>query len=167
MNLKVLTENILLPPWAKYVAIAVLITAVWGHGFVKGIERSNDKAVAQDVRVIYKQGKVTEKVITVYKDKVVKQKLTDVEIKDAVKKYQANYPNDGYSFNNEYVWLHDNSIKGSISPLPNGELGDSSGISVSQALSISVHNNTVGREWKERALTCEKWTKEQEELHAN
>jgi hypothetical protein len=31
-------------------------------------------------------------------------------------------------------------------------------------LEASVNNNIAGRQWKERALTCEAWTKEQEEL---
>lgn len=166
MSLPILS-NFIIPPWAKYVAMGVLVVAVWGHGYVKGIERTNERAIVQDVKLVYKQGKVTEKVVKIYRDKIVKQKLTDSEIKDAVKQYQNKYPSDGYSFNNEYVWLHDNSIKGSISPLPSGNLGDSSGISVSEALSVSIHNNTVGRQWKERALTCEGWAKQQEEDYVN
>ena len=47
-------SNLVLPSWSRYVAYAVLITATWGHGYVKGINHAANKAVAQDTKIIIK-----------------------------------------------------------------------------------------------------------------
>jgi hypothetical protein len=158
-------KSVVLPSYAKWVALALLTLAVWGHGYVNGIERTNDRLVMQDVKIITKQGKTTEKIVKVYVERKTKQAKVDKEIKNEGTSYAIKYPDDGYRFNNEYVWLHDSAIKGTLSPLPSGELGDSSGVTVPETLSVSIHNLTVARQWKERALTCEAWTKEQEQLN--
>jgi hypothetical protein len=155
-------SNVVLPPFAKWAALAALTVAIWGYGYVNGIERTNDRIVEKDVKIIYKQGKITTKVITKYIKEKQKQAVIDKEIKQDGQSFAIKYPDGVSPFNNEYVWLYDNSVKGSISPLPSGNPGDSSGVTVSESLSVGIHNNTVARQWKERALTCELWAQEQE-----
>jgi hypothetical protein len=158
-------RTLVIPPIAKWGALITLVVAIWGHGYVQGIDRTNDRIVEKDIKVIVKQGKVTTKIITKYVERKQKQTKLDKEIKNEGTSYAIKYPDDGYRFNNEYVWLHDSSVKGTLSPLPRGNLGDSSGITVPETLSVSIHNTMVARQWQERALTCEAWTKEQEKLH--
>lgn len=155
--------NILLPFWAKYAAGAVLIVSVWGHGYVTGLSSASEKAIALNTDRVILQTKVTTKVITKYiKQKEATRKITE-EIKQDAQNFTIKFPSIGDA-NNEFVWLYDKSIENTIPALPSGELGDSSGISYSQVLNTSIHNNSVGKEWKERALLCEAWAKEQEEV---
>lgn len=156
-------SNLVLPSWSKYVAYAVLITATWGHGYVKGINHAANKAVAQDTRIIIKQGKVTTKVITKYIKIKEKQTKLDGEIKNDGTSYAINFSDDPYRFNNEYVRVFDNSVTG-IPSLPSGNPGDPTDVTVSRQLSVSVNNNIVARYWKHRAEFCEEWAKEQESV---
>jgi hypothetical protein len=158
--------NLILPSWAKYVAYATLLTAlfgsVWGHGFVKGIERTNDKQLKADFKIIKVQGKVTQKMVADYVKKHTKQKKVNEEIKNEGQGYAIQFPDDGYTFNNEYVRLYNNSVTGTISSLSSGNPGDSSGVTPSDSLEVGIHNNTVARQWQERALMCEGWAEAQE-----
>ena len=58
--------NFVIPPWGKWVAIGTLCFAAWGHGYVKGIQNTNDHAANNTTKIIYKQNKATEKVIVKY-----------------------------------------------------------------------------------------------------
>lgn len=158
-------SNLVLPFWAKYVAGAVLIAAVFGFGYVKGIERVYDKQQVADTKIIVTQGKVTTKVITKYIKVKEKQDPIDKEIVNEGQAYAIDFPSDTYSFNNWYVRLHDSSVTGSVPPLSSGDDTDPSGISVAKQLNVAINNNIAGRQWKERALTCEEWAKEQEDLN--
>jgi hypothetical protein len=155
----ILSSNI-----TKYVAVGALVATVWVHGYVQGLQHAVENApVDMSARIIV-QNKITEKVITKYiKQKEVKNKVNE-EIKHEGQGFAIKYPDIGYA-NNEFVWLYNNSILSTISPLPEGELGDSSGVPYSEVLNTSIHNNIVGIDWKDRALACEQWTEEQEKAN--
>lgn len=155
-------QNYLTSNLVKYIAGVALIGAVWVHGYVQGLQHAVETAPQAMIDQVVVVNKVTEKVITKYVKQKEKQRKVDEEIKDEGKSFPIKYPDAGFA-NNEFVWLYDASVKGSFPPLPSGELGDSSGVPYSEVLSTSQHNHTVGREWKERALACEQWTKEVEQ----
>jgi hypothetical protein len=157
-------SNVVLPFWAKYVAGAVLVVAVFSFGYVKGIERVYDKQQVGETKIIVKQGKVTTRIITKYIKEKEKQNPKDEEIKHEGQSYAIKFPADDYHFNNWYVRLHDSSITGSLSTLSSGSDADPSGVSVARQLEVAINNNIAGRQWKERALTCEEWALEQEEV---
>jgi hypothetical protein len=157
-------SNFVLPPWAKYATAVALVAVVWGHGYVKGIERTNDRIAVADTKIIYKQGKVTTKVITKYVKVKEKQEKVEEQIKNEGQSYAIKFP-DNYNFNNEYVRLFNMSVTGEVSTLPKGTGGEASGVTPATQLDVSIHNHKVARDWKRVAETCEAWVKEQEELN--
>jgi hypothetical protein len=157
-------SELVIPTWGKYVAGVALVLAVWGHGFVQGIERTNDRIAVADTKVIYKQGKVTEKVIVKYVKQKEKQEKVEEQIKNEGQSYAIKFP-DNYNFNNEYVRLFNMSVTGEVSTLPEGTGGKASGVTPATQLEVSIHNHKVARDWKRVAETCEVWVKEQEELN--
>lgn len=154
-----LTSNV-----AKYVVGGLLIASVWVHGYVQGLQHAVETAPQAMIDQVVVVNKVTEKVITKYIKQKEKQRKIDEEIKNEGESFPIKYPDAGFA-NNEFVWLYDASVKGAFPPLPSGELGDSSGVPYSEVLDTSIHNHIVGRQWKERALMCEEWAKEQEEAN--
>lgn len=155
-------SNVILPSWVGYGAVVVLGVVLWGHGYVKGQANVYEKSLNESVRVVTLQGKTTQKVITKYIKQQEKQKPIEEQIKNEGQSYSIKFP-DGYTFNNEYVRLYNQSVTGELSPLPSGNPEDSSGVTPATSLEVGINNNQVAREWKERALTCELWAKEQEE----
>lgn len=155
-------DNFVVPVWLKYVVISVLLVTVWGHGYTKGQANVYEKQLDSTAKLVYIQGKTTTKVITKYIKQKEKQAPIEEQIKKEGQSYAIQFPND-YTFNNEYVRLFNQSVTGNLSTLPSGEPSQSSGVTVSRQLDVSINNNTVAREWKERALTCELWAKTQEE----
>ena len=153
--------SFVLPTWTRYLAYALLMVATWGHGYVTGVKREDNKLIVHDTKVIVKQGEITTKIITKYISIKEKQTKLDEGVKQDGKSYAILFPNDNYHFNNEYVRVFNESVTG-VPTLPSGNLGDSTSTTVSEQLSVSVNNNTVARYWKNRAEECEAWTKEQE-----
>ena len=161
LNLQSLS-SLVVPPWVKWVAAAALVASVYGYGYIKGLDHGYQQVVLHDTKLIVKAGKVTTKIVTKYiKQKEVQDKI-DETIKQEGSSYAIQFP-DGYKFNNEYVRLFNGSVLGTLSPLPSGDPSEASTVSVPEELAVSINNNVAGRQWKERALTCESWAKEQEE----
>jgi len=157
-------SNIVFPAWVKYAAIAGLVVAVWGHGYVKGLDRYVHKAAIADTKIIVKQGKVTEKVVYKYIKESKKIEEQGKALQKEGQSYEIKFPNDNYVFNNYFTWLYDGSISDSVPPLSSGNAADPSGVGVSEAIPVFLNNNTAGRMWEQRAKACEAWAEEQEKL---
>jgi hypothetical protein len=157
--------NYVIPAWGKWLAVSVLVVAVWGHGYVRGIHHAYGKVATATEKIIYKQGKVTTKVITKYIKVAEKIKESGDESIKAGQSYDIKFPNDDYIFNKYFVSVYNSAITGDVSSLPERDAGDPSGVSVAQALDTSVNNIIAGRMWQNRALACEEWTEEQESLN--
>lgn len=160
-------SNLVLPPWAKYVALGGLVIAAFSYGYVKGQANVYKETINETTKVVYLQGKTTEKVVTKYVKVKEKQKPVDEEIKHEGQAYAIDFADSKHFFNNRYVRLHDSSVEGSVPPLPSGDDGETSRVSEARQLEVAIHNNIVGREWKLLAETCEAWAKKQEELNGN
>jgi hypothetical protein len=155
-------KNAVLPSWVGYGAVVLLGVVLWGHGYTKGQANVYEKQATATAKVILLQGKTTTKVITKYIKQQEKQKPIEEQIKNEGQAYAIKFP-DNYTFNNEYVRLYNQSVTGELSSLPSGNPEDSSGVTPATSLEVGINNNQVARDWKDRALTCELWAKEQEE----
>lgn len=160
-------SNFVLPSYAKYVAYGALTLAAFGYGFVKGQQNVYERGLNVVHQLHLVQGKTTTKVITKYIKAKEKQDKVDTEIKHEGQSYAIKFPNDNYVFNNFYVRMHDASVEGNVPSLSSGDLAEPSGVDVSRHLEVSIHNNIVARQWRDRALLCETWAKEQEKLNEN
>lgn len=154
-----------LPTWGKWIAILGLTVAAFLFGMLQGVERTNDRQREVETKIIYKQGEVTERIVTEYIYLQQKQEVEDVKIKEAGEAYEITFPDNDFHFNNEFVRLFDASVTGTLSPLSSGEPEENSSVKVSEVLEISIHNNSVARAWELRAHECEAWAKEQEEAN--
>lgn len=155
--------NLVLPVWAKWVALGFLLAATWGHGYVTGMEHVYKKNQEQIVKTVYIQGKTTTKVVTKYIKEAKKIETKGEELKHEGQAYKIQFPNDDYIFNRYFVRVFNESL-GAVSSLSSGDDAADSGVDVSTVLEASVHNNTQGLLWELRAKSCEEWAKEQEEL---
>jgi hypothetical protein len=155
--------NFVLPVWAKYVAGALLVAAVWGHGYTKGMERAYNTQLNEVTKIVYKQGKTTTKVVTKYIKQATEVEKKAEEIKHEGQAYPIKFPDDDYVFNNYFVRVFNESIGKSFPSLSSGADADPSGVGVSEVLDVSINNNTAGLIWELRAKSCEEWAKKQEE----
>jgi hypothetical protein len=121
-------SNLVLPSYAKYVAAGILTLVVWIHGYVTGLEKGYKEILVDNVTVVTKQGKVTEKVITKYITKYEKQNKKDVDIIYEGKSFPIKFPDAG-SVNSEFARVFNSSVTGEISPLSSGESPDSARVS--------------------------------------
>lgn len=157
-------SNLILPSYLKYVAYGALAVATFSYGYIKGQANAFNEQSVVDSRVVVLQGKTTTKYITKYIKVKAEQDKKDEVIKHEGQSYAIKFPSDAYTFNNWYVGVHDASVTGKIPTLSSGDITNSSGISVARQLEVAVNNNVAGRQWKERALLCETWAREQEEI---
>lgn len=156
--------NMVIPWYVKYLVGAGLALSLFGYGYVKGLEKGAEKAALVDTKVIVKQGKITTNTVIKYVTKREKQKVDEEKAVNEGKGYAIKFT-DNYRFNNEFVRLFDQSVKGSIPPLPSGEAGKPSAITVPEVLGVSINNVIVAKQWRERAELCEAWALEQEEAN--
>ena len=157
-------SNIILPPWAKYVAFGGLLLSVFGYGYVKGQANVFENSLHESIKVVMLQGKTTQKVITKYVKVKEKQKPIDEETKHEGQAYAIDFADSKHFFNNRYVRVHDSSVEGSLPPLPSRDDRETSRVSEARQLEVAIHNNITGRQWKHLAETCETWVKEQEDV---
>lgn len=113
-----------LPWWAKYVALALLVAAVWGHGWVKGNGHGTAKLSAyigkQAEQAAITRGKraaVTERVVTEYVKKSGETKTVIEYVDRKVIEYVAQNPT-GLCIDPEWVRVHDAAAVNRVPPAP-------------------------------------------------
>lgn len=110
-------SNILIPPWAKYLVAGLLVIAVWGHGYVKGVEKAYTKVLKETIIVYKNNQKLTDKVIKKEVPKAQALKQQGEKLKKEGQSYEIQFPNDSYTFNDEFVRLFNNSLDTDVSSL--------------------------------------------------
>jgi len=104
--------GLLIPPWAKWLALALLVAAIWGHGWVRGNAHGTAKLGAyigkqaeQAAIVRGKRAAVTERVVTEYVKVAGKTRTVTETVEKEVIRYVATNP-DGMCIDPEWVRLH-------------------------------------------------------------
>lgn len=116
--------NLVIPTWGKYVAGAFLVAAVWGHGYVTGLEKAYTKVTKQTIVVYKKAEEVTQKVITKNVPKTKEIKQQGENLKKEGQAYAIKYKDDTYTFNADFVQLFNNSLFTDASALSRGANGN-------------------------------------------
>lgn len=139
----------------------LLLGGAAGWGYHKGVQRLWDYQVEQAqqaVRIIVKQGKVTERVVTKY----IKAKSEAVIIEKQVEREVIRYvdKNPGYCLDPEWGRLHDAST-GAIPHSPRATDGEGGAPTAAQALETVTQNNARCIRTADRLDALQEWAREQ------
>ena len=160
--------GLVLPAWAKYLAAAIAVVAVFGFGYVKGNEHGvqrlldyQSKQIAEGERITGVQVKVTEKIVTEYVDRVKVIKEKGDETTKIIPQYITIADDAACHVNVGARILHDAAARGEVPPPPGPDNGEPSGLTLSTTLGTVTQNYTTYHEVAARLTACQMWIREQ------
>lgn len=138
----------------KWGIIAAIAAAVGGYGWVKGNEHGTAKLTAYQgaqaiasLKVITKQGAVTERVVTEYVDRVKTRAGTVQTIEKEVTKYVESKPLAlACLLDVRWVRLHDAAAAGTVPPAAGPDDGATGALTAAAALpTVTANYGACGR----------------------
>ena len=159
----------LLPPWVMWLALAILVTAATGWGWVKGAASVqaewNAERAAQTItvlRVKVAQAEVTERVVTQYVDRVrIVRETADAIIREVPVYVPAQCDPDGRLPAGWRV-LHDAAASGQ--PADPARTADAQPVAPDAAAETVTRNYGTCRETAEQLTALQQWVREQAAL---
>ena len=154
------------PLWARLAAVAALALALIGYGYTKGaasVQEKWDLAVAKEtaaaVRVVVKQGQITERIVTQYVDRV---RVIREAGETIIKEVPIYVPADSPDLPGGFRVLHDHAAAGTLPDPASGS--DAAPVPAQTAATTVIQNYTACRETGERLSKLQQWIREQREL---
>jgi hypothetical protein len=157
-------------PIGRWLIIAALIAASYGAAYMKGRNDGFQKreAIAQEelaqqdrlsAALAALRGRVTERVVTVYRDriKVVREKGEEV-----IRYVEKLVPADSCPLPGGWRVLHDAAAEGRIPAAP--ERIDAAAVSAQEAARTVASNYSTCRETAERLTSLQAWVTQQHDL---
>ena len=151
--------NMILPPWAKYGAIAAVALALYVLGRVDGarIEGSGHldyvaKQSTQALAINKAQQKVVVKTEIEYRDRIKTIYVKGDVIEKEVPVYVTQTDNDRCTINAGFVRSYDAAWTGELAGSPAESDREPAGISLAEVGETDVFNAKVCRAWREKAL---------------
>jgi hypothetical protein len=148
--------------WA--VVIASAASVVWMHGYSRG-ERKLFEYQAEQARaavpVIVRQGEVTERVVTRYRDRIVQVKGETVTLEKEIPVYVPASADCVLA--RGWVQLHDAAATRTVPPAPGGVDVTAPAIAASTALQGVVENYAACHVVREQLLGLQAWVRGQYE----
>lgn len=149
----------ILPAWAKWLALLVLVMAVFGMGCLHEARRGADamadyigKQAAQSVVIVKKQVQVVTEVETKYRDQIHNVYIQGEEIEKIIDHYVTPADDDRYRVNAGFVRIYAAAWSGQ----PPGPAVDAdrepAGIPLSAVGEVETDNATTCRAWREQAF---------------
>ena len=159
----------LLPPWVMWLALAVLVAAATGWGWVKGAasvqEDWNTERAAQTMtvlRVEVKQVEVTERIVTQYVDRVrVVREQADTIIREVPVYVPQSCDADGRLPAGWRV-LHDAAASGRVTDP--ATVAHAQPVALDTAAATVARNYGTCRETAEQLTALQQWVREQAAL---
>lgn len=158
--------GLLLGNWQRIVAYGVIALLLAGMLELDGYRRGEKKLYEYQaeqaqaaVPVIVKQGTVTEKIVTKYRDRIVQVKGETEVIEKEIVRYvpPAADPQLGAG----WVWLHNAAAAGAIPEATAGADAASPAIAASQALKGVAGNYGACHKTEAQLLALQEWVAEQ------
>lgn len=148
---------------AVYASLALAIVGlIWGHGYHKGSQRLFDYQVQQAqeaVKVVVKQGEVTERVVTRYvKVKGDTQDVTRTIEKEVVR-YAAN--NSSYCLDADWGRLHDGAALNAVPQAAGPPDGPRGAPTAAGALEAVTESYAACHRTADRLDALQHWVREQ------
>lgn len=155
-----------LPPWAKLAALAALVTAAAGWGYIKGArsvqadwseERINQSVAV--VRIQARQAQINERVVTQYVDRVrTVREAGETIVKEVPVYVPAQCDADGRLPAGWRV-LHDAAASGQ--PADAARAADAQPVAPDAAAETVARNYLTCRETAEQLTALQQWVREQ------
>ena len=156
----------IVPGWVRYAAAAALAIALIAFGYTKGadsVQADWDLAVAKDanatVRVVIKQGAVTERIVTRYIDRVRTIRETGETI---IKEVPIYVPADSPALPGGFRVLHDHAAAGTV-PDPAGG-AHAAPVAAQAATATVTENYTACLANAEQLTNLQQWIRDQRAL---
>lgn len=149
--------SVVLPWWAKWVALAVLLAAVYSTGRLHEARRAQDQFAAyvaaqatQSVVIVKKQVRVVAQTEIKYRDRINKIEAQGEQIEKLIPQYVTLSDSDRFGVNAGFVRVVDAAWTGD----PVGPVGDSdrepARIPLDEVAAIEADNATSCRAWREQ-----------------
>lgn len=156
--------NLIMPPWTKYAALALVALALYSLGRFDGtrIEGSKHldylaKQSAQTAKVAQAQVKVVTKTEIEYRDRIKTVYVKGDVIEKEVPVYVTQADNDRCTVNAGFVRSYNAAWTGE----PAGSSAESdrepAGISLAEVAATDAYNAKIGLAWREQALAWRKF----------
>jgi hypothetical protein len=161
----------ILGQWQRILVYGVLILsvvgAIWFHGYHKGVLRLYDyqaKQANEAVKLIVKQGKVTERVVTKYITQVRYKTdvITKTVEKEVVRYVQAGI--DSCPISRAGVMLHNSAASNTVPDTAGTTDGTPSEVKASTLIQTCTANYATYHETADRLRALQEWIKLQQEV---
>lgn len=151
--------NIVIPPWARWLALAVAFAFVFLFGQLRGERIAGERHIdyvsnqaAQSVRIAKAQAKVVVQTEIKYRDRIQKIYVQGDVIEKEVPVYVTQADNAGCTVNAGFVRIHDAAWTGEPPGPPADSDRESSGISLAAVGEAGAFNAKTCRAWREQTL---------------
>lgn len=142
---------------------ALLVFALRTHWVQEGREQILREGATAAVKIVVKQGAVTERVVTEY-IKVAGETKTKTEyIEKEVNRYEKSGL-DQCLLSSSFVGLHDSAALGRIPSAAGSIDGSTSGIKAAEALGTVTGNYATYHEVADRLKALQRWVDEQQKV---
>ena len=162
--------NFLTGNWTRLIIYGALalaaIAVIWGHGYHKGVQRLWDYQVEQAqqaVKIIVKQGTVTERVVTKYIKVQAKAQIIERTIEKEVVRYAQDHP--GLCLDHQWRRLHDAAALGAIPQPATPADGASGAPEAATALQTVTENYARCLRTATRLDALQEWVEAQKSLN--
>lgn len=150
-------------PWQLYAVLGLILSLWWCyHLGYKASERDNEAKAAKVIeKIVYKQGKVTEKVITKYVDRVREVRIKGDTIIQKVTEYVTPENDLACTVNAGFVRLWDDSNQNAVSEATSGADAAPSEISLSDIGRQKAIEAKMQYETETQLEALQEWVREQ------
>lgn len=150
----------LIPLPYKILAVMFVVGGAFGAGYKKGtdagevmIQKAANEAEQLKIELEKEQANIKERVVTEYKDKIVKVKEREVIMQNAA---ETQVPGK-YYLSNGWIYLHDAGVKGDeINPDKVSDSADSS-FKENQALGTVLSNYSTCLQNSQQLVSLQSW----------
>lgn len=145
------------------VVVAAVLAAVAGWGYMKGVERLYSyqaEQAKQAVKIIVKQGEVTERVMVKYVKVQARTRVVTETVEKEVVRYVEK--NTGNCLDPEWGRLHDAAASNTV-PEPAGGADATPG--ASEAIKTVTENYGACNRTANRLTALQEWVTEQQKVH--
>ena len=153
--------------WTRIAIYAAVVLAIFttgaGIGYHRGVKKLWDYQVEQAkeaVKIVVKQGAVTERVVTKYLKGQDRVRVVTQTIEKEVVRYAESNP--GSCLDARWRVLHDAAAAGTLPPPPSTADGTNGAPAASAAIETASSNYAACRRTSDRLTGLQEWVREQE-----